>query len=218
MILLLQSYAPASLERRQELADCLKQNRESGLFEEIVAVDGDEKRWTFNDFFRMAADRFLGKQCLLANSDISFRHPSCELFERIVKPGILVALTRWHDEASPWIVGYQVKNRLFSGTQDVWGFVGGQYVDIGDIPMGEPGCDCRLTAQAAAAGAVVWNPALTIRVMHVHKELNSCDRAAPAGEYGYAELTTIESLGGVYVRQFTNTKMYEYGQNRGRSI
>ena len=108
------------------------------------------------------------------------------------------------------MVGFNEDFRWYSGTQDVWGFVGGEFVGLGDIPLGEQGCDCRLTAQALRAGGVVWNPALTIRTMHVHSEPNPTDRPSPAGEYGYAELTTAESLGNVLIKRFPASEVFVY--------
>lgn len=217
MILFVQKYETACEKRNAELSRCLKENEAAGIFEEIVLVGGRDKKWTFKEMFQKAAGEFAGKRCVIANSDISFSHPSCGLLQYVISEKWLIALTRWHDKSTPWMVGFNINNRWYSGTQDVWGFIGGQYVELGDFPMGEPGCDCRLTAAATLAGAPVWNPALTIRVMHVHDELNDTSRGSPPGDYGYAELTTAESLGGVILKTFPETRTYSYSI-RPRSI
>lgn len=205
MILLCQTYTPASEARRAELKRCYEENDRCGVFQEIVYVAGDEKRLTYNDFFALAASEYQGEKCVVANTDISFRHPSCLGLSDTIAPGRLVALTRWHDDLGPWFVGQYVNNRFFAGSQDVWGFVGGEFVGIADIPLGEPGCDCRLTAKVVRTGAAVWNPCLSIRTMHVHADLNDTGLPSPPGEYGYAEMTTSSAVGAVFLRQFYPT-------------
>lgn len=217
MILLLQSYTPSCDERRKELAECRRQNEECGFFDEIVDIDGSRKRLTYAEAFDYAAGRFSGEQCVLANSDISFAHPSCELMKSIVAKTALVVLTRWHDNVSPWMVGHNVGLRFFSGSQDVWGFIGGKYRGMCDIPLGEPGCDCRVVAEFTNAGIPVWNPALSVRVMHVHKNLNDVLRESPVGAYGYAELSTVEGLGGVLMKEYPENRIIEYIQRARQS-
>jgi len=217
MILIVQKYRASSEKRAAELEQCLRENRESGIFEDIDLVDGDSRRWTFREMFARAAELHSGKKCVLANSDVSFRHGSCKYLEQVISDGWVVALTRWHDDATPWMVGFQQNNRWYSGTQDAWGFVAGKVPDVGDFPLGEPGCDCRLTAAIARAETPVWNPALSIRVMHVHEDLNDTHRPSPPGEYGYAELTTAEAFGGVLFKTFPQTSVLVPGVGRARS-
>lgn len=218
MILLVQRYTVECERRAAELRRCLEENEASGVFEKIDVIDGDEKRMTFREMFALAGERHPGQKCVVANSDISFRHISCSVvLHKAISENWLVALTRWHDDATPWMVGLHIGNRWYSGTQDAWGFVAGSFAPFGDFPMGEPGCDCRLTAAAVNAGVPVWNPALTIRTMHVHEELNNTTRPSPPGDYGYVELTTVESFGGVAVKTFPDTNLVVYTE-RARSV
>ena len=92
----------------------------------------------------------------------------------------------------------------------MWGFVGGSFAGMGDIPLGEPGCDCRIVAEIAMSGATVWNPALTIKTMHVHEELNELTRGSPAGTYGYTELSTVEGIGGVLLKSYPDSQLIQY--------
>jgi hypothetical protein len=210
MILFVQKYTTGNEARDAELATCADENEACGHFDEIVWVDGNEKRWRYVDFFNMAAEKYAGQQCVLANSDISFRHPSCELLRTVVSRAALVVLTRWHDSVAPWMIGHYHGYRWYSGTQDAWGFVGGMFSGMGDIPLGEPGCDCRIVAEIAMSGAAVWNPALTIKTMHVHKELNELMRESPGGVYGYTELSTVEGIGGVLLKSYPESQLVEY--------
>ena len=91
MILFVQKYTTGNETRDAELATCAAENRACGFFDEIVEVDGNEKRWRYVDFFDLAAEKYVGQQCVLANSDISFRHPSCELLRAVVSRTTLVA-------------------------------------------------------------------------------------------------------------------------------
>lgn len=210
MILFVQKYTTGNEARDAELATCAEENKACGFFDEIVWVDGNEKRWRYVDFFNMAAEKYAGQQCVVANSDISFRHPSCGLLRTVVSRAALIALTRWHDNVAPWMIGHYYGYRWYSGTQDVWGFVGGMFSGRGDIPLGEPGCDCRIVAEIAMSGAAVWNPALTIKTMHVHKELNELMRESPGGVYGYTELSTVEGIGGVLLKSYPESQLVEY--------
>lgn len=210
MILLVQKYTPADPVRAAEFDRCLSENRQSGIFSDIVEVDGSEKRWTFADFFSLAAERFKGQHCVIANSDISFRCPSCEVLDRVISNGAMVALTRWNAETAPWMIGHYHDYRWFSGTQDVWGFVGGDFVGLGDILLGEPGCDCRLTAEVLKSGAVIWNPALSIRTLHVHESPNEIARPSPYGDYGYIEMTTVAGVGGVLIKKYPESVVYNF--------
>jgi hypothetical protein len=210
MILFVQKYTTGNDARDAELATCAEENKACDFFDEIVWVDGNHKRWRYIDFFDMAAKDYAGEQCVLANSDISFRHPSCELLRTVVSRAAFVALTRWHDNVAPWMIGKHHGYRWYSGTQDVWGFIGGMFAGMGDIPLGEPGCDCRLVAEIAMSGAAVWNPALTIKTMHVHKEPNELARDSPAGVYGFAELSTFEGFGRVLLKEHPESQLIEY--------
>lgn len=210
MILLVQKYTTGNEARDAELATCAAENRGCGFFDEIVEVDGNEKRWRYVDFFNMAAEKYEGEKCVLANSDISFRHPTCEYLGNVISRTAFIALTRWHDNVAPWMIGHYQGYRFFSGTQDAWGFVGGMYAGMGDIPLGEPGCDCRLVAEIAMSGAAVWNPSLSIKTFHIHKELNDLMRDSPAGPYGYPELSTVEGIGGVLLKSYPESQLVEY--------
>jgi hypothetical protein len=93
------------------------------------------------------------------------------------------------------MLGHDHDEMHFSGSQDVWAFIGGDMVGLGDdIPLGYVGCDNRIVGDAVLAGFEVCNPALSIVVNHVH----ACgpeqrDRPNTLGYYGYPELTTISS-------------------------
>jgi hypothetical protein len=170
MILVQQRYQSPNAERQAELDRCREINDGLKAFAEIVLVDGAAKRWTFADFFRLVAERHPGEICVLANSDIAF-DDSIALAAPLANQGMLVALSRWDDAASPSMEGRIAGEgwHFFSHSQDVWVFrAGGLPPFSADFQLGIPQCESRLAYEAAAAGLIVVNPALSIRCSHHH--------------------------------------------------
>lgn len=197
MILITEEYTPVEDARRQEIAECRLKNAALGLFEKHVRLELKGDRLRYGVVFRECADRWPGKICVLANADIWFDQ-SASLLKEIVEVGRLVTLTRWEDETAPLMWGYVREGRFFSGTQDVWAFVGGDLVGIGEsIPLGFIGCDQAILGEAADRNIEIVDPALSIRARHLHKH-----RPPPpeklktlAGTYVYPELTTLHTTG-----------------------
>ena len=172
MILIHQSYESSDPRRRRELAEARERNAAADLFAVIETVDGGDRRASFADLFRLAADRFAGEVCVLANSDIA-----CDASLRLVEPlvagdrPVLVALTRWDDAAGPSMEGRvdPVAWRFYSHSQDAWAFVAGRLPEFpADFLLGIPGCETRMAYEAAAAGVRIVDPALSVRTWHLH--------------------------------------------------
>jgi len=171
MILIQQRYASADAARQAELDEALARNEACHVFERIVPVEGSARRWTFADLFTLAAEQFPGRLCVVANSDISFDE-SLGLASRLLEtPCVLVALTRWDDDAAPSMEGRvdTATWRFYSQSQDAWIFRAGS-LPLFDaaFQLGIPRCENRLAFEAARAGIVVRNPALSIRARHHH--------------------------------------------------
>lgn len=196
MILLQQHYRSADASRQAEIDRANALNEASGMFTEIIRVDGATKRWTFNDLFTLAAERLAGRLCVIANSDISFDKSLLSLAELLV-PNMLVALTRWDDDAAPSMEGRidPLTWRFYSQSQDAWIFLGGALPPFrSDFELGVPRCENRLAYEAAAAGVTVLNPAFTIRTWHHHaSNVRSWKRSDRyIGPLYFPRLTTLE--------------------------
>jgi len=170
MILLQQSYRSPQPERQSELDHVRRVNAAVGAFESVAEVDGAARRWTFGDFFRLAGERFPGRICVLANSDIAFDESIAAALP-LARAGGLVALSRWDDDAAPSMEGRVAGAgwHFFSHSQDAWIFeAGGLPPFEAEFQLGIPQCESRLAYEAARAGVVIVNPALSIHARHHH--------------------------------------------------
>jgi hypothetical protein len=198
MILVQQRYDSANAERQAELDRCREINAGLKTFAEVVLVDGAAKRWTFGDFFRLAAERYPGTICVLANSDIAF-DDSIARAAPLAEQGVLVALSRWDDPAAPSMEGRVAGDgwHFFSHSQDVWVFKAGAVPEFpAEIQLGIPQCESRLAYEAAAAGMIVLNPALSIRSHHHHASAVRSWRRKDGyrGPLLFPRLTTIDQV------------------------
>lgn len=197
MILLQQRYRSADIARQAELDRAWERNQASGLFAEIVAVDGALRRWTFADLLALAAQRFAGEVCVIANSDIAFDESLAPLGWWI-ESHTLVALTRWDDGTAPSMEGRVDPRtwRFYSQSQDTWAFRAGALpVFRADFALGVPRCENRFAYEAATAGVAVLNPALSIRTWHHHAtNVRSWKRGDRyEGPLYFPQLTTLEA-------------------------
>jgi hypothetical protein len=199
MILLSQWYEPEDPSRLGELVKVRRENEP--LFRETLYLDGREKRWEFADFFAVAAEKYSGEVCVVANSDILFDAQSASQIKTACEQNRLLALTRWEDPTSPNMLGHLILMaegycRFFSGSQDTWAFIGGSLPELQiSVPLGCPGCDNVLAGWAARSGCQVFNPALDVKTWHVHEKQSRPAREQVYGLYGYPELTTAHMTG-----------------------
>lgn len=202
MILIQQAYDSSDPRRRRELAEARARNADGGVFAAIETVDGADRRATFADLFRLAADRYAGEICVIANSDIA-----CDASLRLAEPivaadrPVLVALTRWDDAAGPSMEGRVDPTdwRFYSHSQDAWMFVAGRLPEFpAAFLLGIPGCESRLAFEAATAGVAVVDPALSIRTWHLHASGTRTwtRRQAYCGPMLFPRLTTTEETAG----------------------
>ena len=202
MILIQQAYESPDQRRQRELAEARERNAGAGVFAAIETVEAAAQRSSFADLFRLAADRFAGEVCVIANSDIFFDE-SVRLAAPLVagdRP-VLVALTRWDDAAGPSMEGRvePTEWRFYSHSQDAWVFVAGRLPEFpAGFLLGIPGCESRLAFEAAAVGGAVVDPALSIRTWHLHASGTRTwtRRQAYRGPMLFPRLTTIEETAG----------------------
>jgi hypothetical protein len=197
VILFIEHYKPTDPERIAELDATFKANGRLRVFDEIVPLSAGDERVRYGHVFRMCAERYAGRVCVLANADIQFDY-TARLLEGAVADGKrFVTLTRWESPATPRMVGQYKDERFYSGSQDVWAFLGGELVGIGDrIPLGYIGCDNAIAGEAMKAGYTVVNPALSIHAWHNHKGTRRAEgEMSVVGTYAYPELTTMAVTG-----------------------
>jgi hypothetical protein len=196
VILLQQRYDSPDPARQAELEEARAANAACTAFRHVEAVDGAARRWTFADLFSLAAERFPGDVCVIANSDISF-DSGLEALRPLVRPGVLAALTRWDDGTAPSMEGRidLATWRFYSQSQDAWAFVaGGLPAFPADFRLGIPCCENRLAYEAAAAGVIVVDPAFSIRTRHHHATnvRTWTRRDAYKGPLFFPRLTTMD--------------------------
>jgi hypothetical protein len=195
LILISQWYEPSEPKRLRELQHARRVNESCGLFDACMYLDGTKSRRTFADLFDLAATHYRDVPCVVANTDITF-DDGCDMLAKIAEPGRLIALTRWEDACSPRLIGHHHEERLFSGSQDSWVFVGDRIPHMKDaIPLGHNGCDQRVVGWAAASGIEVIDPAIDIRTTHHHDGHERPDRPSAFGKYGYPHLTGMAVTG-----------------------
>lgn len=171
MFLIRQDYTSPNALRQAELERAARINASSGLFAGVGLVDGTKRRLTFGDLFDYAHRHYPSEVCVIANSDISFDRTLALVIPH-VRPNVLITLSRWENTSGPVMGGHVVDEedgKLFSHTQDVWIFQGGGLPHFrADLQLGILACETRLAYEAAAAGVIVMNPALSIRTQHHH--------------------------------------------------
>lgn len=201
MILLHERYTSPDPARDAELVLVRERNAAAGVFEEIVAVtEGGRK--AFGDFFALAAARFAGRVCVVANADIAFDESiraAADLLVRHERP-LMVALTRWDDPSGPSMEGRVDPRtwRFYSQSQDTWMFVAGALPAFESrFTLGIPACENRLAYEAHRAGIAICNPALSVRTWHHHASGTRSWRLADAyrGPLYFPRLTTLEAGG-----------------------
>lgn len=202
MILIQQAYVSADPVRQRELDEARERNQAAGVFTAIETVPGDARRASFADLLRFAAERFAGRACVIANSDIA-----CDASLALAEPllagdaPVIVALTRWEDAAGPSMEGRvdPADWRFYSHSQDAWVFVAGRLPSFpADFLLGIPGCESRFAYAAAAAGVRVVDPALSIRIRHLHASGTRTwtRRQAYAGPHLFPRLVTTDEPAG----------------------
>ncbi len=200
MNLLFESYTSPDPLREAELERVRAINESAGIFERIVPVAGGGRK-TYADLLGLAADRFPGEVCVIANSDIAFDDSlvgAAEWLRQATRPS-LIALTRWDTPTSPSMEGRidPASWKFFSHSQDTWMFLAGRLptFDAG-FTLGIPACESRLAHEAWVAGVAIANPALSVRSWHHHASAVRTWKLADSykGPLFFPRLTTLEGI------------------------
>lgn len=161
-------YYDCDKDRRKELDFCLKHNRQSGFFSELIIFGSTP---TYNDFFKECAN-YPDDINILSNSDIYFNETILKVRE--MKDNECYCITRWEEDGDD-IVRFKDKHIYNKAakeawSQDVWVIKGKAKHVHGAFHLGVPGCDNRIAHEFVMAKYVVSNPCETIQCIHKHKE------------------------------------------------
>ncbi len=119
-------------------------------------------RVTYRDFFDYANTYLPGQIAIIANADIFFDDSLAALVEHGLN-GTLMCLSRWDEQPGRAPVHF-----LNPESHDAWVFQAPIRPFSCDWPLGVPGCDSRLAAEAKRAGLRLINPSRSIRARHLH--------------------------------------------------
>jgi hypothetical protein len=202
MNLIFESYVSPDPARAAELERVREINAAAGVFERIVPV-ADGGRKTYGQLVALAAERFPGDVCVIANSDIAFDGSltGAATWLRQQSGPAIVALSRWDNPSSPSMEGRidPATWRFFSHSQDTWMFVAGKLPAFdADFTLGIPACESRFAHEAHTAGVTIANPALTIRTWHHHASAVRTWKLRDSykGPLYFPRLTTLEGITG----------------------
>ena len=194
-ILYVPFFISAHLARQAEMTECLRQNMLLRAFESVVVLPEsvdllaqhamlprsahleldrsvEPRRRTLADIFELirARHRYQPHVAVIANNDILFNESPEEVRALNTLRGVALALSRWHANERTF-EPREVFRRADS--QDAWIVdshdVPARNLSVGEFKLGQPGCDNRLAYELQhTARLCVLNPALTVKVTHVH--------------------------------------------------
>lgn len=157
--LFVQVYESGNLERQNELDICLKKNKESKYFSNIIEIN---ERLTFKQMFELCKS-YPDDINVISNSDIYFNETI--LWSRFMDERTVYALSRWDYRGDGMAVLFNRKD-----SQDAWIFNGTPKEKlIANYNLGVAGCDNRLAWELKQVGYNVLNPSKTIHAIHLHK-------------------------------------------------
>lgn len=167
-------FNPPSELRSNELKHAILSNCNSGLFDKVYIIhdakcrkDIDhpliewiflEWRPTYSDFFNIINFNTDPDTInVMGNTDIAF-DGSIRFLDRIDFNDVIVELSR-----------YEKDGRIKNTGEDIWIWKGKLKPQVwGGLPLGELGCDWRITFEFRKAGYRVVNPSLDIITWHIH--------------------------------------------------
>lgn len=161
-------------KRAEELKRSILTNCKSGLFRKVYVIhdaktvkdfDHEVLEWVFlewrphySDFFNIINFKTEDDTInCMGNTDIIF-DPSIKFLEHIDLNDTIVELSR-----------YERDGRIKNTGEDIWIWKGKIKPQVwGNLPLGELGCDWRITYEFRKAGYRVVNPSLDILTWHEH--------------------------------------------------
>jgi hypothetical protein len=172
-------YPELNSVRREEYAECLRQNFKCAAIDEIclliegeveipdspkIRTRGVTSRPLYENFFTWMSEIADPDDILiLANTDIWFGDQIGVLRNGDLPRGEVWALSRWDIRGDGAAELYLRKD-----SQDVWIFRGAPAGVASSFPLGVPRCDNRIAAELARAGYRVRNPSFSLCAFHLH--------------------------------------------------
>ena len=168
-----------NIERDKEFEICLNNNLKNPYIEKIYLFCDDKKdfpidkkivgvrinkRPTYNDYLKVIS-AFHSDISIISNSDIYFDETLSYL--KFLKENECFALSRWDVNKNRQSVLIGPQFRKYS--QDVWIFKNILNIQA-DFELGRLGCDNRFAYELKKAGYFLKNPAMTIKIHHLHLE------------------------------------------------
>jgi len=166
---------PIHKQRREEIRKAVIDNCNSGLFENVFLIhdkaclkdiEHDKITWLFLEWrpsFRdiFAHINFYGRNAdanICANTDITYDESIFRIFE-LEHENICLELSR-----------YEPNGKIENCGEDAWIFFNSVKPHLwAELPLGELGCDYRITHELRKAGYHVFNPSLDVKSYHVHQ-------------------------------------------------
>ncbi len=180
VILYISLYNTDSIERKNDIVNCLQNNLNNKYIDKIVVLNeglehsilNSEKvvqfsmceQPSFSDFYSFLETDAIN---IIANSDIRFDSSLKYLKLLFLKKGDLLSLTRKEKNG--------IHLRINEGdSQDAWIFKGKPECLLNcDFKMGKLGCDSRLNFLFYEGGYRVLNPSKLISIFHEHTPPNT---------------------------------------------
>ena len=192
MILLTTYYIPNLIARQKEIDRCLLHNIENQYIDSIYLLnnqmydlshlpDPNHKihqiiishnptyQLRYKDAIEYMNQHFIGKICILSNSDIYFNETLYKLYS-VSFQNKLFALLRYDEEENGNKNIFSRHNLPRTDSQDSWIFQSPLQVDTNklDFSMGTLGCDNIFANIIYQSNIIISNPCYDIETIHVH--------------------------------------------------
>jgi uncharacterized protein (DUF2235 family) len=153
-------YTDKNKDRQKEIDFCLEKNL-SNQFINTIIIESQSKL-SFNDYFnKINLVTTLEDINIICNSDIYLDQSIINCLS--IKSNECFALSRWDTVENKDPIFYNHPD-----SQDTWIFKGKIKDIYGNILLGTPGCDNRISYEIEKAGYVLSNPSKKIKTYHVH--------------------------------------------------
>lgn len=130
---------------------------------EKVIIYPIESRCSYNQVFKLCNEKYVGRRCIVTNSDIYFDN-NIEYLYYLNYNKLFITLTRY--DKWPGDTEYRIRNT--SGSYDTYIFMPPIILPNLDISFGINGCDSWLARKMFENGYKILNPCLNIPSYHHH--------------------------------------------------
>lgn len=184
MILLIEYYKSDNPVRDSEYLYCIEQNINNKFIEKIIVFISDvailnishskletinmTERPTYQYLFEYANENFPNKTIIISNTDIFFDE-TLDIIKKYDMTNMFLALTRWDYVPTGRENQFTLKFFNVDMSQDSWIFKTPiKMKEVVNFTCGVLGCDNRIARIAYDSDYDVRNPALQIKITHIH--------------------------------------------------